>query len=188
LYSPTLKEHIQIYTMPTDTTTFANGLPVFSSNDHLPYCFNVSFLLNGNPLCVMERGVSKVSSLLKLGGNEKSSPPDGSVALNLARHWLFPKDVFIQNFPSSVQAEDIKATEWYDRGLNEEQRVSAKLTAHKHNTDFSCPRFTVGRESNCVGPFDCALSHWWTAWHWKNKVNRCCSHFSIVTDLVSLSR
>lgn len=117
--------------MPTDTTTFANGLPVFSSKDHLPYCFNVSFLLNGNPLCVMERGVWKVSSLLKLGGNANPSPPDRSVALNLARHWLFPKDVFIQNFPSSVQAEDIKATEWYDRGLNEEQRVSAKLTAHR---------------------------------------------------------
>ena len=111
--------------MPNDTTTFADGLPVFTPKDNLPYRFNVSFLLNGNPLCVMERGVSKVSSLLRLGGSERSSPSDGDAALNLARHWLFPKDVFVQTFPSSVQVEDIKATEWYDRTLNEEQRVSA---------------------------------------------------------------
>lgn len=73
MYSPSLKQHIQTYTPPTATTMFADGWPVFTPQDNLPYLFNVTFMLNARPLCVMEQVVNVVARLLLADSSSSSS-------------------------------------------------------------------------------------------------------------------
>ncbi|EAU87611.2 helicase MOV-10 [Coprinopsis cinerea okayama7 len=67
--SPTLKQHIQTYTPPTPTTQFEGGWPVFGPNDQLPYLFNVTFMLNSRPFCVMEHALAAIYRLLDPAGD-----------------------------------------------------------------------------------------------------------------------
>lgn len=74
---------------------------------------------------------------------KKPSPtPDGVAtsgtekpesALNLALQWLFPEESHLQSYTKSVHAEGIKPTEWFDHGLNEEQRAAVKSISLSHS-------------------------------------------------------
>jgi len=146
LYSPTLKQHVQAYTPVTAATMLVDGWPVFTPQDSLPYLFNVTFLLNARPLCVMEHALSAISHLLnpeppvqdRLLQRASPVPKDDDglqeddagerspkdVGMNLAMQWLFPEEEYLEAFPPRIKGNGtIKSTEWCDPGLNEEQKV-----------------------------------------------------------------
>lgn len=123
LYSPTLKEYIQnnwtgiaLYLAQTE-----NHVPF-----RLPMTFNISFLVNAQPFCLMETAVGDISDVMKSG-------PKG----NTLGRWLFPTP---KNFTdiSSRWIRDLKTHEvlkWKDKDLNEEQKASMSQVVPKQSTD-----------------------------------------------------
>lgn len=121
LYSPTLKEYIQnhwtgiaLYLAQTE-----NHIPF-----RLPVTFNISFLVNAQPFCLMETAVGDISDLIK------SNPEASSVK------WLFPT---VKNFtdtpPRWIRDSTHEVLKWKDKDLNEEQKASMSPVERGQPTD-----------------------------------------------------
>lgn len=159
LHCPALKKYIQTWA-PTETaTSFADGYPAFTPQDHLPYLFNVTFMLNARPLCVMEHAVAAISAMLVADGSPPASispsPKNGPAynspfakkslrlevpgnnsgyEFNLTRQWLFPELGHLKTFGTVEFGNGIiKPTEWFDMGLNDEQKLAVKSIALTHS-------------------------------------------------------
>jgi len=95
-----------------------NGYVVLDADDPVPFNFNVSFMTNARPLCLMEAAVTAVSNVLT----------SAEIGTNLARQWIFPDPEDFTNGPSVMLLNgEIKEEQWKDKGLNEEQRVSRPI-------------------------------------------------------------
>ncbi|PPQ90281.1 hypothetical protein CVT25_013106 [Psilocybe cyanescens] len=116
-----LKEHAQAFAPLTlDNIKTENGYVVFGPEDHFPFVFNVSFMTNARPLCVMEAAVSDVAKILNIEGP----------GINLARQWLFPVPEDFVPAPSVLPRHaDISESQWIDTGLNKEQRMAVSSVA-----------------------------------------------------------
>lgn len=112
-YSSVLRTHLQTYAPLKPSSKVERGYIVFQPGEAVPFSFNVTFILNARPFCLMEAGVSTISKLLV------STNPVPS----LTQQWLFPeKDHDLP--PAQVsEAKDISKSYWIDKGLNAEQRV-----------------------------------------------------------------
>ncbi|KAF9451324.1 P-loop containing nucleoside triphosphate hydrolase protein [Macrolepiota fuliginosa MF-IS2] len=111
LYSPTLEEYIQNY---------FTGIALYlaQTKDHIPFqlplTFNISFLVNARPFCLMEAAVTDLHGAINVGLED-----------NLTTKWLFPTIKDITTTPprwiadSGAPQNDLK---WKDRDLNEEQK------------------------------------------------------------------
>lgn len=116
IFSPTLKRHMQTYLTPT-ASGFQDNLPAFGSNDNIPLAFNVSFMVNARPLCLMEVASSTISNSLITEDHSKT----------LARQWIFPNPEDLKDVsPSVLNNGIIEESQWLDGGLNSEQRVRFK--------------------------------------------------------------
>lgn len=109
LYCPTLQEYIQTY--------FAGiALYLAQTDNHIPFqlplIFNISFLVNARPFCLMDVAVADLSSALNVETEN-----------NLTARWLFP---ILKNFlgfpPRHIDTHD--GLRWNDKDLNEEQKVT----------------------------------------------------------------
>jgi len=99
-----------------------NGYVVLEPDDPVPFNFNVSFMTNAQPLCLMEAAVAAVSNVLT----------SAELGTNLARQWIFPDPEDFANGPSVMLLNgEIKKDQWVDQGLNEEQRVSPPIQIMK---------------------------------------------------------
>lgn len=105
---------MQTYLPPT-TSGFEDGLPAFGPDDKIPLAFNVSFMINARPLCLMEVAACTIANSLVTKDHTKT----------LARQWIFPNlDDFDHVSPSSMLNNGIiEESQWLDGGLNAEQRV-----------------------------------------------------------------
>ena len=113
IFSPTLKRHMQTYLTPT-ASGFQDNLPAFGPNDNIPLAFNVSFMVNARPLCLMEVASSTISNSLMTEDHSKT----------LARQWIFPNPEDLKDVsPSILNNGIIEESQWLDGGLNTEQRV-----------------------------------------------------------------
>ena len=113
IFSPTLKRHMQTYLHAT-ATGFQDNLPAFGPNDNIPLAFNVSFMVNARPLCLMEVASSTIANSLITEDHSKT----------LARQWIFPNPEDLKDVsPSILNNGIIKESQWLDGGLNAEQRV-----------------------------------------------------------------
>ncbi|KAG6856540.1 hypothetical protein H0H87_003359 [Tephrocybe sp. NHM501043] len=114
LYSPNLKHHILHVLPPNSKTT--DG--IYTSDDSLPFLFNISFIANARPSFIMETASATMGAALNVPG-----------ANNVARHWLFPEPD--EGSPLSVYSVDctFKDEDWIDKGLNPEQRLAASSIA-----------------------------------------------------------
>lgn len=119
IHSLPLREYIQMYVKLTlQTIKTENGYVVLEQGDPVPFNFNVSFMTNSRPLCLMEAAVAAVSNVL-------TSAESGT---NLARQWIFPDPEDFANGPSVMLLNgEIKEDQWKDQGLNEEQRLAVTL-------------------------------------------------------------
>ena len=119
IHSLPLCEYIQMYVKLTlQTIKTENGYVVLGSGDPVPFTFNVSFMTNARPVCLMESAVAAVSYIL-------TSADSGT---NLARQWIFPDPEDFVDGPSVMLLNgEIKEEQWVDQGLNEEQRVSRPI-------------------------------------------------------------
>jgi hypothetical protein len=114
IFSPTLKRFMQTYLPPT-ASGFEDNLPAFGPNDKISLAFNVSFMVNARPLCLMEVAASTIAN--SLGTKDRSN--------TLARRWIFPDPDDLGDVPSSSTLNNgiIEESQWVDGGLNTEQRV-----------------------------------------------------------------
>lgn len=119
LYSPTFKEYIQnhwtgiaLYLAQTE-----NHVPF-----PLPVHFNISFLVNAQPFCLMEMAVGDISDAM-------SSGLEGSP---LSR-WLFPTVKDLLDTPSRWirDSKSHEVLKWKDKDLNEEQKASMSRIVHR---------------------------------------------------------
>jgi len=116
IHSSPLRDYVQMYVELTlETIKTENGYVVLGPGDPVPFTFNVSFMTNARPLCLMEAAVAAVSNIL-------TSAESGT---NLAQQWIFPDPEHFMNNPSvMLRNGEIKEEQWVDQGLNQEQRVS----------------------------------------------------------------
>ncbi|KAF8966899.1 P-loop containing nucleoside triphosphate hydrolase protein [Flammula alnicola] len=114
--SPPLKEHVQTYVpLKLEMIKTENGFVVFGADETVPFFFNVSFMTNARPVCVMQAAVTTVARIL-------SSQEEG---VNLARQWLFPEIEDFTDKPSvMLRNGQIAEAQWVDAGLNAEQRLA----------------------------------------------------------------
>ncbi|KAF8804411.1 P-loop containing nucleoside triphosphate hydrolase protein [Phlegmacium glaucopus] len=117
IFSPTLKQHMQTY-LPHINFRFEDDLPAFGPEDKISLAFNVSFVINARPLCLMEVATSTIAKSLVTKGHSKT----------LARQWIFP-EVDDLNDASVLNNGIIEESQWYDRGLNAEQRTAVAAIA-----------------------------------------------------------
>lgn len=115
LSSQPLKEHIQTYVQLTSNTKTEDGFAIFGPEDAIPLKFNISFMTNARPFCLMESAVSTVADLLN---------SEDTKQINLARQWTFPEPKDFFTAPSQkLENAGVKKSQWVDSGLNAEQRV-----------------------------------------------------------------
>lgn len=113
--SPPLKEHIQTYVQLTSNIKTEDGFAIFGPEDVIPLKFNISFMTNARPFCLMESAVSTITELLN---------SEDTKQINLARQWTFPEPIDFFTAPSQkLENAEIKESQWVDSGLNAEQRV-----------------------------------------------------------------
>lgn len=125
LHCPALKQHIQTYLEPSHSQIIEAGHRVFSPEDDLGLLFNVSFMLNARPLCMMETAAATLGQAL-------STNTEGH---NLARQWLFPEPEDLEQYNQVyTRKPGVQDGHWHDGGLNSEQRVRAHPTL---NTDLT---------------------------------------------------
>ncbi|KAG6902934.1 hypothetical protein C0995_009326 [Termitomyces sp. Mi166 len=91
LYSPSLKHHILHVLPPNPKTT--DG--IYTSDDVLPFLFNISFVANARPSFIMETASAAMGAALAV------TNPD-----NLIRRWLFPEPDDLASY-SSLAASSI---------------------------------------------------------------------------------
>lgn len=104
---------MQTYLPPT-ASGFQDNLPAFGPDDKIPLAFNVSFMVNARPLCLMEVATSTITKSLITEDHSKT----------LARQWLFSNPEDLKNVsPSILNNGVIEESQWRDGGLNTEQRV-----------------------------------------------------------------
>jgi helicase MOV-10 len=104
---------MQTYLPPT-ASGFEQNLPAFGPDDKIPLAFNISFMANARPLCIMEVAASTVAQ--SLNTKDQSKP--------LARQWIFPDPEDVKDAPPSMLNNGmIEDSQWLDGGLNTEQRV-----------------------------------------------------------------
>ena len=104
---------MQTYLPPT-ASGFQDNLPAFSPEDKIPLAFNVSFMVNARPLCLMEVATSTITKSLITEDHSKT----------LARQWIFPNSEDLKDVsPSILNNGIIEESQWLDGGLNTEQRV-----------------------------------------------------------------
>lgn len=123
IHSLPLREYIQMYVKLTlQTIKTENGYVVLGPGDSVPFTFNVSFMTNARPLCLMESVVAAVSYILT----------SAEFGINLARQWIFPDPEDFVTGPSVMLLNGkIKEDQWVDQGLNEEQHVSRPIQIMK---------------------------------------------------------
>jgi len=92
---------------------YENGLMVLGPEDDIPLSFNVTFLMNSRPYCLMENVTAHIAEML-----ESKTP------INIPRRWLFPELDDYSVKPVTESEADIKPSQWVDTSLNAEQRVS----------------------------------------------------------------
>ncbi|KAF5353338.1 hypothetical protein D9756_008084 [Leucocoprinus leucothites] len=125
LYAPPLEEYIQNYW---------TGIALYLAQtaDHIPFqlplTFNISFLVNARPFCLMESAVADLSSAMITATANATKPEQDSP---LIVKWLFPEAEHIAKTPprwiSDVRAvEDLKLN---DKDLNEEQKHAVSSVA-----------------------------------------------------------
>jgi hypothetical protein len=140
-----------------ETIKTENGFVVLGPGDPVPFAFNVSFMTNARPLCLMEAAVAAVSNIL-------TSAEPGT---NLARQWILPDPEDFANGPSVMLLNGgIKEEQWVDKGLNEEQRVGrlcCKLSVLLICSPVSC---NVDLSISVTS----TSSHQWPSWHRENEV------------------
>jgi len=102
---------MQTYLPPT-ASGFEDNLPAFGADDKLPLAFNVSFVINARPLCLMEVAASTIAKSMVAKDHTKT----------LARQWIFP-DIDDLDDASVLNNGIIEDSQWVDRVLNSEQRV-----------------------------------------------------------------
>jgi len=95
---------------------YENGLILLGPEDVIPLSFNVTFLMNSRPYCLMENVTALAAEMLK------SKAP-----INISRRWLFPELDDFSVAPVTESQADIKPSQWVDTSLNAEQRVSLRL-------------------------------------------------------------
>ena len=104
---------MQMYLTPT-ASGFQDNLPAFGPSDKIPLAFNVSFMVNARPLCLMEIASSTIAKSLITEDHSKT----------LARQWIFPNPEDLKDVsPSMLNNGVIEESQWLDGGLNTEQRV-----------------------------------------------------------------
>ena len=105
---------MQTYLLPT-VSGFEDNLPAFGPDDKIPLAFNVSFVINARPLCLMEVATSAIAKSLITKDHNKT----------LARQWIFPNPDDLDHLPQSPVLNNgvIEESQWFDGGLNSEQRV-----------------------------------------------------------------
>ncbi|KAF9480299.1 P-loop containing nucleoside triphosphate hydrolase protein [Pholiota conissans] len=123
IQSVPLKDHVQTYVpLSLSNIKTENGFVVFSTEEVVPFSFNVSFMTNSGPLCTMQTAVASVARLLTL--------PDQNKHANLARQWIFPD---VPDFTDSqcvvLKNGKIQEDQWIDSGLNAEQRLAVTSIA-----------------------------------------------------------
>lgn len=106
---------MQMYLPPTVPGRFEDGLPAFGPDDKISLAFNVSFMINARPLCLMEVAASTIAKSLVTKDHSKT----------LARQWIFPDLDDLDDIPPSSMLNNgiIEESQWVDGGLNTEQRV-----------------------------------------------------------------
>ena len=102
---------MQTYLPPT-ASGFEDNLPAFGPDDKIPLAFNVSFMVNARPLCLMEVAASTIAQSLSTEDQSKT----------LAQQWIFPNPEDLTNAPP-LNNGIIEESQWLDGGLNTEQRV-----------------------------------------------------------------
>lgn len=105
---------MQTYLPPTIASGFEDNLPAFSPDDKIPLAFNVSFMVNARPLCLMEVAASTMAQSLSAKDRNRI----------LARQWIFPGPEHLKDPPPFMLNNGIiEESQWFDGGLNTEQRV-----------------------------------------------------------------
>ena len=111
---------MQTYLPPT-ATGFQDNLPAFGPDDKIPLAFNVSFMVNARPLCLMEVATSTIAKSLITEDHSKT----------LARQWIFPNPEDLKDVaPTILNNGIIEESQWLDGGLNTEQRVRFGFFTH----------------------------------------------------------
>ncbi|RXW11818.1 hypothetical protein EST38_g14038 [Candolleomyces aberdarensis] len=67
-------------------------------------------------------------------GQGKEGTPTASGGLNLMRSWLFPEEEDLMGSARRVDGTTIQTGEWFDPGLNEEQKSAVKAISLTHST------------------------------------------------------
>ncbi|KDR78399.1 hypothetical protein GALMADRAFT_245562 [Galerina marginata CBS 339.88] len=118
--SEPLRSHIQTYVPLTlETTKTENGYIVLGPEDVVSFKFNISFMTNARPLCLMQNAVGFVANILNAE----------ETGVNLARQWIFPEPEDFTNAPSMLLKAGIAEEQWVDQGLNAEQRLAVTSVA-----------------------------------------------------------
>lgn len=97
----------------------------------------------------MERALSRVSSLLVAQSEDSSAKANGG--LNLFQHWLFPEEEGMKLLASNTKGRDITSAQWYDKNLNEEQRVSNLTVVAESLPLISLPSYKSAVKSIALG-------------------------------------
>jgi hypothetical protein len=110
LYCPTLQEYVQTY--------FAGiALYLAQTDGHIPFqlplIFNISFLVNARPFCLMDVAVADLNSALNVETENNSTA-----------RWLFPTLKNFLDFPPHHITDLNNGLRWNDKDLNEEQKVT----------------------------------------------------------------
>lgn len=117
LYCPTLQGYIQNY---------FSGIALYlaQTDNHIPFqlplIFNISFLVNAHPFCLMDVAVADISSALNVETEN-----------NLTARWLFPTVKNFLNFPPRRIPDANNGLRWNDKDLNEEQKVIISIIANR---------------------------------------------------------
>jgi hypothetical protein len=118
--------HIQQFIKPTHSTESDRGLFVFSGEDELPLSFNISFMMNARPSLMMQAATSTVVDAFfsKPFVNSFFTGQALRGTVGVGTKWLFPQPKDIEG-EMTIWNGEIMEHEWFDAGLNQEQRVSS---------------------------------------------------------------
>ncbi|KXN83986.1 putative RNA helicase SDE3 [Leucoagaricus sp. SymC.cos] len=119
LYAPPLEEYVH-------NSFIGIALYLAQTEDHIPFqlplTFNISFLVNARPFCLMESALADIDTIMG----------DLSAESNLATRWLFPEVEHIANTPPRWISEIRSLRDglsWKDKDLNEEQKHAVSSIA-----------------------------------------------------------